>query len=50
MHMYFLCVWCVPGVILYTLLVGYPPFWEKDRSVLFEKIRTGSYAVRSSSS
>jgi len=38
------CV-CVSGVILYTLLVGYPPFWDRSRTRLLEKIKTGSYTV-----
>jgi len=33
------------GVILYILLVGYPPFWEKNRMKLFEKIKNGDYKV-----
>jgi len=37
---------CVAGVILYTLLVGYPPFWDKSRDKLFQKIRTAGYVVR----
>jgi len=36
----------VTGVILYTLLVGYPPFWESSRPRLFEKIATADYSVR----
>jgi len=41
---------CVLGVILYTLLVGYPPFWDKNRTALFEKIKTANFKVRHSSS
>jgi len=37
---------CVPGVILYILLAGYPPFWDKNRDRLFKKITTGDYSVR----
>jgi len=40
----------VPGVILYTLLVGYPPFWESNKPRLFEKIKAGDYSVRNGSS
>jgi len=39
---------CIPGVILYTLLVGYPPFWDRDRDRLFNRIKTGDYKVRNS--
>ena len=37
---------CTIGVILYILLVGYPPFWDKSRDRLFKKITTGDYSVR----
>jgi len=37
---------CTTGVILYILLVGYPPFWDKSRDRLFKKITTGDYSVR----
>ena len=36
-------MWSV-GVILYVLLVGYPPFADNNQSVLFQKIRVGDYA------
>ncbi|KAL7668234.1 hypothetical protein ACOME3_008944 [Neoechinorhynchus agilis] len=29
------------GVILYILLVGYPPFWDEDQQKLYEQIKTG---------
>eukprot|EP00117_Sycon_ciliatum_P043982 scpid53432/ scgid31776/ Calcium/calmodulin-dependent protein kinase type II alpha chain len=35
-------VWAV-GVILYILLVGYPPFWEDSRTKLYETIKKGKY-------
>ena len=35
-------VWAV-GVILYILLVGYPPFWEDSRAKLYETIKSGKY-------
>ena len=34
------------GVILYILLVGYPPFWDDDQSRLYAQIREGEYDVR----
>lgn len=35
-------MWSV-GVILFVLLVGYPPFMEENQRTLFQKIRMGSY-------
>jgi serine/threonine protein kinase len=35
-------MWSV-GVVLYVLLVGYPPFADSNQSVLFQRIRTGDY-------
>ncbi len=35
-------MWSV-GVIIYTCLVGYPPFMEENQAVLFNKIRYGEY-------
>ena len=35
-------MWSV-GVILYVLLVGYPPFADNNQSVLFQKIRVGDF-------
>mmetsp|Transcript_31837 Transcript_31837/g.47310 ORF Transcript_31837/g.47310 Transcript_31837/m.47310 type:complete len:718 (-) Transcript_31837:710-2863(-) len=35
-------MWSV-GVIVYVLLVGYPPFMEDNQQELFRKIRSGSY-------
>ncbi|XP_061589997.1 calcium/calmodulin-dependent protein kinase type II subunit beta isoform X2 [Cololabis saira] len=35
----FLCV----GVILYILLVGYPPFWDEDQHKLYQQIKAGAY-------
>ncbi|VUZ41267.1 unnamed protein product [Hymenolepis diminuta] len=31
------------GVILYILLVGYPPFWDDDQNRLYNQIKSGSY-------
>ncbi|XP_076629785.1 calcium/calmodulin-dependent protein kinase II isoform X26 [Colletes latitarsis] len=31
------------GVILYILLVGYPPFWDEDQHRLYAQIKAGSY-------
>ena len=33
------------GVILYILLVGYPPFWDEDQQKLYAQIRAGAYEV-----
>ncbi|XP_061119102.1 calcium/calmodulin-dependent protein kinase type II subunit beta isoform X4 [Conger conger] len=33
----------VPGVILYILLVGYPPFWDEDQHKLYQQIKAGAY-------
>ena len=35
----------VVGVILYILLVGYPPFWDEDQHRLYSQIKTGAYDV-----
>lgn len=35
------------GVILYILLVGYPPFWDEDQHRLYNQIKAGAYDVRS---
>lgn len=32
------------GVILFILLTGYPPFHDDNESLMFEQIRTGSFA------
>lgn len=37
-------VW-VSGVILYILLVGYPPFWDEDQHKLYQQIKAGAYDV-----
>ena len=39
-------VWAC-GVILYIMLVGYPPFWEEDQEDLFDKIRKADYSFPS---
>lgn len=31
------------GVILYILLVGYPPFWDEDQHRLYSQIKSGAY-------
>ena len=36
---------CVAGVILYILLVGYPPFWDEDQHRLYAQIKAGAYDV-----
>ena len=33
----------MPGVILYILLVGYPPFWDEDQHRLYAQIKAGAY-------
>ena len=33
------------GVILYILLVGYPPFWDEDQKKLYHQIKTAKYDV-----
>ncbi|OAF69352.1 hypothetical protein A3Q56_02905 [Intoshia linei] len=35
------------GVILYILLVGYPPFWDEDQSRLYQLIKAGQYKFSS---
>jgi calcium/calmodulin-dependent protein kinase (CaM kinase) II len=35
------------GVILYILLVGYPPFWDEDQHRLYAQIKAGTYDVSS---
>lgn len=37
-------VWAC-GVILYILLVGYPPFWDDEKEKLYSQIKKGSYCV-----
>jgi serine/threonine protein kinase len=34
--------WAI-GIVIFVLLVGYPPFLEENQTVLFEKIRTGDW-------
>ena len=36
------------GVILYILLVGYPPFWDEDQHRLYAQIKAGAYDVGTS--
>ncbi|MGH0147655.1 UNVERIFIED_CONTAM: hypothetical protein FKN15_031524 [Acipenser sinensis] len=33
------------GVVLYILLVGYPPFWDEDQHKLYQQIKAGAYDV-----
>lgn len=33
------------GVVLYILLVGYPPFWDEDQHRLYAQIKAGAYDV-----
>eukprot|EP00047_Mylnosiga_fluctuans_P003994 m.232189 g.232189 ORF g.232189 m.232189 type:complete len:509 (+) comp12311_c0_seq1:2-1528(+) len=35
------------GVIMYILLVGFPPFWHDDQQELFEQIKSGKYTFPS---
>lgn len=37
-------VWAI-GVILYILLVGYPPFWDEDQKRLYSQIKMARYSV-----
>ena len=46
-YSYAVDVWAC-GVILYILLVGYPPFWDDDQSKMFEQIKKGRYSVSGS--
>jgi len=41
---------CVAGVILYILLVGYPPFWDEDQHKLYAQIKAGAFDVCSCTS
>jgi hypothetical protein len=34
-------------VVLYILLVGYPPFWDEDQHKLYQQIKAGAYDVSS---
>uniref|UniRef100_A0A8D3BQ58 calcium/calmodulin-dependent protein kinase n=1 Tax=Scophthalmus maximus TaxID=52904 RepID=A0A8D3BQ58_SCOMX len=39
-------IWAYCGhvcVILYILLVGYPPFWDEDQHKLYQQIKAGAY-------
>lgn len=36
-------LWSV-GIVIFVLLVGYPPFLDEDQSSLFRKIRTGEWS------
>lgn len=41
----FSCSPSLSGVILYILLVGYPPFWDEDQHRLYQQIKAGAYDV-----
>ena len=41
-------VFKLTGVILYILLVGYPPFWDEDQHKLYAQIKAGAYDVSNS--
>jgi hypothetical protein len=41
---YFCCCF-LSGVILYILLVGYPPFWDEDQHKLYAQIKAGAFDV-----
>lgn len=49
MSLFFFCFFFV-GVILYILLVGYPPFWDEDQHKLYSQIKAGAYDVSITSS
>ena len=40
-------IFFISGVILYILLVGYPPFWDEDQHRLYAQIKAGAYDVSS---
>ena len=44
-YSYAVDIWAC-GVVLYILLVGYPPFWDDDQRRMFELIKRGKYEVR----
>ena len=44
-YSYAVDIWAC-GVVLYILLVGYPPFWDDDQRRMFELIKRGKYDVR----
>ena len=43
-YSYAVDVWAC-GVVLYILLVGYPPFWDDDQHRMFDLIKKGKYEV-----
>ena len=45
-HTYKVSSHFLSGVILYILLVGYPPFWDEDQHRLYQQIKAGAYDVR----
>ena len=38
------CDWWSLGVVIFEMLVGYPPFYGDDDEQMFELIRAGTYA------
>ena len=44
-YSYAVDIWAC-GVVLYILLVGYPPFWDDDQRRMFELIKRGKYEVK----
>lgn len=38
-------IFLIEGVILYILLVGYPPFWDEDQHRLYSQIKAGAFDV-----
>lgn len=44
-YMIFFPLCFLSGVILYILLVGYPPFWDEDQHKLYQQIKAGAYDV-----
>lgn len=48
--LFFFFVFFFVGVILYILLVGYPPFWDEDQHKLYSQIKAGAYDVSITSS
>lgn len=50
LHCAFWCFWCnrwACGVIMFTLLVGCPPFWHRKQMVMLRNIMEGKYSFTS---
>ncbi|XP_047465356.1 calcium/calmodulin-dependent protein kinase type II subunit gamma-like isoform X10 [Mugil cephalus] len=43
LYLFFFPFYSLSGVILYILLVGYPPFWDEDQHKLYQQIKAGAY-------